>query len=158
MAYCSGIESTTWANVDDLYSRFGAEYIDKLSTRTIFDSATGSYISDESTEGRFLVTATALCDAKELLRSKIMCRFGKIEKLDTDIFPAIKQWHIKLTIETLKANGDCYGCACVSDIDKFLDCGRICNENGSYCLPSNKTFFSVSKAKFPCESGGCECC
>lgn len=154
--YCTG-ENSSWANVDDLYSRYGAEFIDKISTRTVYDSETGSYIADETVEGRFRVTSLALCDAKELIVRKLMCKFGKVNLLDTTFFPSIKQWHIKLTIETLKIGGDCSGCDCVKDLDAYLDCGSICNEEG-LCLSSKKTFFSISKAKFPCEEGGCGCC
>lgn len=155
--YCTGSETTSWATIDDLYLRYGDEYIDKQATRNKYDAATKAYIADESREGRFLVVSVALCDAKELILRKLMCRFANTELLDTLVFPAIKQWHIKLTIETLKAGGDCSGCACVAEIDQFLDCGKVCSESGT-CLPSNKTFFSISKAKFPCEGGGCGCC
>ena len=154
--YCEN-ENTSWATVDDLYARCGEEYIDKLSTRSNYDHELGTYVADETKEGRFRVTALALCDARDLLKRKIACKFGKVELLDSKVFSAIKQWHIKLTIETLKAGGDCSGCACVTEIDQYLDCGVVCSDDGA-CLPSNKTFFSISKSKFPCEGGGCGCC
>ena len=158
MYYCDESESTSWANIDDLYSRYGEEFMDKISTRTIYDSEVSNYVADESTEGRFKVICLALCDAKEFIRTKVSCKFGNTQLLDTASFAAIKQWHIKLTIETLKLGGDCSGCACVVDLDAYLGCARICTDSG-VCLPSLKTFFSMSEARFSCEChGGCRCC
>lgn len=146
--------TNSWATVEDLTSRYGQEYIDKLSTRTVYDADVGSYVADETSEGRFRVLSLALSDAKELIKRKVSCIYSNSNLLENNLFPALKQWHIKLTIETLKIGGDCSACACNEDLDKFLSCGNICTEDGQ-CLTSNKTFWKVSKADWPCEGGGC---
>lgn len=153
--YCES-ETSSWATTGDLYDRYGAEYIDKISTRTVYDEDIKSYVADETQEGRHRVQVLALCDAKEYIKRKLTCLFDNVTLLSEVSFPAIKQWHIKLTIETLKIGGDCSACACVADLDKFLECARICNDDG-VCLPSKKTFFSMSEAKFICEGKG-KCC
>lgn len=149
--------STTWALPDDLIARYGQEYIDKLSIRRKYDSELEQYVADESTEGRSTVLTLALCDAKNLIYSKIQCKYQNADLLNTAYFPSIKHWHIKLTIETLKAGGDCSGCACILDMDRFIDCSPICSEDGQ-CLISNKTFISATEAEFKCECfGRCRC-
>lgn len=157
MYYC-GTDST-WASVTDLYDRYGDEFVDKLATRRIYDPDTGTYVADESEEGRLRVLSLALCDAKQLLRRKLSCYYSNTNLLDDNIFYGIKIWHIKLTIETLKAGGDCLSCACLPDIDKYIECGSICTEDG-ICLTSEKTFISASTAIFCCEmkGRGCGCC
>lgn len=155
--YCDS-SNNSWATVDDLYERYGEEAIDKLATRSNYDSTLKSYVADESTEGRLRVISLALCDSMELIRRKISCKFSNVSLLDSKTFLAVKQWHIKLTIETLKKGGDCSGCECIEDLDAYLDCARICDEQGT-CLPSLKTFFSISEASFRCECRGlCKCC
>ena len=156
MYYCSS-ETNSWASINDLYERFGDEYVDKLATRRKWDAALDTYVADESVEGRTRVLTLALCDAKALLIQKISCLFGNISLLSTSNFSSIRQWHIRMAIEVLKAGGDCHSCNCES-LDNFLKCGTICDENG-VCLPSKTTFISVSEAKFPCEcEDRCSCC
>lgn len=149
---------TTWATVDDLYDRYGEEFVDKLSIRRNYDSSIGSYVADESPEGKFRVQMLALEDAKNLIITKLSCKFSGVALLNDFYFAAIKQWHIKLTIETLKIGGDCWACECNTHLDSFIDCGSICSEDGQ-CLVSKKTFISASVAHFPCEClGSCGCC
>ena len=149
-------ETSTWADVGDLRERFGDEYIDKLATRRNFDSARGEYLSDETSTNRLRVITLALCDARELILRKLSCLYKNLYVLDKHFFHGIKQWHIKLAIETLKAGGDCSSCGCIADLDKYLECGRICADDGT-CLESLKTFISVTSQKFPCEDEGCGC-
>jgi len=156
MYYCE--PSSTWATVDDLYSRFGDEYVDKLAIRRIFDVDLDSYVADESSEGKLRVITLALCDSKELIKRKISCLYSNYLILDDYIFPGIKQWHIKMTIETLKIGGDCMACECNTSLDEYLKCGSICTEDG-VCLSKNTTFIEVSESKFCCERlGRCKCC
>ena len=156
MYYCSD-EQTSWANIDDLYNRFGEEFVDKLSIRRVYNTEVESYVADETKEGFTKVQILALCDAKALILEKLSCKFSGLKSLDTNIFPAIKQWHIKLTIEALKIGGDCRSCVCVEDLNKFIDCGSICNDKGE-CLVSKKTFIKVSHAHFECECKSAGCC
>lgn len=151
---------SSWATVNDLYDRFGDEYMDKISTRNNYNSTLGRYVADESVDNRFKVISLALCDAKELIIRKLQCAFSDVTPLNDLVFPAIKQWHIKITIETLKIGGDCSACACNEDLDKFIACGVVCTSDG-VCLSANSTFISATCAKFPCENGcggGCGCC
>lgn len=148
---------TTWAMPDDLIARYGQEFMDKLSTRRKFDVELEQYVADESTEGRSTVLTNALCDSKNYIFAKIQCKYKNSDLVNTLNFPSIKHWHIKLTIEALKVGGDCSECACVSDLEKFLDCSPICSEDGQ-CLLSNKTFISATEAEFRCECfGRCRC-
>lgn len=158
MYYCDS-ETSSWATIDDLYARYGEEFIDKLSIRRYYDTEVGSYIADETKEGFFKVQSLALCDAKALILEKLSCKFSSLKQLDTTSFSAIKQWHIKVTIETLKAGGDCRACACMEDLVKFTECSSICNDDG-ICLPSKKTFINVFRDPFECgcESKGCCSC
>lgn len=155
MYYCGS--DSTWASVTDLYDRYGGEFVDKLSTRRFYDADAGQYVADESAEGRLRVVSLALCDAKQMILQKLSCLYSNIEILNDNIFMGLKQWHIRATISVLKANGDCYGCDCIDDLDKFLKCGNICTEDG-VCLNPNTTFISVSAAKFCCEKENCGCC
>lgn len=151
-------EDSTWATVEDLYARFGDEYVDKLAIRRVWDVDSQMYVADESTEGKLRVISLALADAKALLKRKLQCLYSNVDYLDTYVFSAIKQWHIKLTIETLKMGGDCSACACNTDIDSYFACGSICSDDGM-CLSSKKTFITVSEAVFCCERNcGCGCC
>lgn len=150
----------SWATVEDLYSRFGDEFMDKVSTRRLWDADLESYVADESESGRQSVIQLALDDAKAFLTYKISCLFSDLSLLATNDFAIIKAWHIKLTIETLKIGGDCTACTeCNAAFDSFLKCGNICDVNG-VCLSSNKTFFSITEAVFCCElqGRGCGCC
>lgn len=160
MTYCSE-QSSTWATVDDLYNRFGDEYIDKLAIRRIYDTDLEQYVADESEEGKLKVIELALCDAKSLILRKLSCYYtqASLSLLDSSVFKSIYLYHIKLTIETLKAGGDCSSCDCISPMEEFFKCGPICSEDGN-CLVSNKTFISVSESKFCCElmGKGCKCC
>lgn len=156
--YCYSGDSSSWANVNDLYDRFGDEFVDKLATRNKYDTEVKRYIADESTEGRFKVIALALCDAKALIIRKLKCKYSNVSLLNSSAFPSIKLWHIKMTIETLKVGGDCSGCNC-EELDKFIECGDICNEDETVCLSSKLTFITASEAVFTCEChGGCSCC
>lgn len=157
MSYCSD-EKTSWASISEIYDRYGDEFVDKLSIRRKYDTDVQSYVADETKEGLFKVQMLALCDAKDLILEKLSCKFSNLELLDTNNFPSIKQWHIRLTVETLKAGGDCRACACIEDLNKFVDCNSICDDAG-VCLKSKKTFISVSTPVFKCEcKGGCRCC
>lgn len=158
--YCyPGNSSSSWATIRDLYDRYGEEYVDKLAIRRNWNETAGSYVSDESREGKFRVICLALEDSKALIRRKLLCKYTSIEGLDSANFLGIKQWHIKLTIETLKIGGDCTSCECNADLDKFIDCNSICTEDG-VCLTSNKTFMVATVAHYPCEGcgDGCSCC
>ena len=153
-------EPSTWATPEDLYERFGDEFVDKLAIRRKWNSEIEDYVADESDEGKLAVIELALEDAKQLLLQKLSCLYGELTLLedDTYAFTSILQWHIKLTIETLKIGGDCYACACIGDLDKFLGCGTICTPDG-VCLPGLNTFISASVAHFKCECHGrCGCC
>lgn len=153
--YCS--PDSTWATIEDLYQRFGDEYVDKLAIRRVWDSTLEQYVADESPEGKEMVLELALCDAKQYLKQKIGCCYGSVELLDQYVFLSIKSWHIKLTIETLKVGGDCYSCTeCNKSFDDFCGCNSICSQDG-VCLPSKKTFIEVSESCFPCEKKECEC-
>ena len=132
--YCSD-ESTSWASIGDLYDRYGEEFVDRLSVRRNYDTEVGSYVADETKEGFTKVQILALCDAKALILEKLSCKYTGLKQLDTVSFPSVKQWHIKLAVETLKIGGDCRACACVEDIVKFSECGSLCYEDG-ICLPS----------------------
>lgn len=155
--YCGS--DTTWATADDLYDRYGDEFVDKLAVRTVWDQDSGRYVADESTEGKLKVIGIALCDARQLMKQKLSCYYSNVDVLEEHLFYSLKQWHIELTIQTLKKGGDCMGCDCVKDMDQYFQCGSICSEDG-ICLTSKKTFISASVAKFDCEcncKGGC-CC
>lgn len=150
---------TTWATEEDLYTRYGDEFVDKLAIRRNWDEDEQQYVADESDEAKAAVIALALCDAQNLIIQKLSCLYSNTDILNTELFGALKQWHIRLTIETLKNGGDCMGCACNVDLDRYIGCGNICSDEGN-CLVSTKTFFSVTEAHFQCEcncSGGC-CC
>lgn len=151
----------TWATESDLRLRYGDEFVDKLGTRRRLDSGLNDYIADQSPSHISAVINAALQDAKDFLLFKLSCAYKVSASLidGTQNFPLITQWHIRVTIDTLKAGGDCWSCACLEDLEKFLTCGTgICSDEGE-CLESLKTFVSVSPAKFPCECGGrCSCC
>lgn len=151
--YCS--PDSTWATIEDLYQRFGDEYVDKLAIRRVFDQDLDSYVADESDEGKEMVIALALCDAKNYLKQKIGCCYEEVTLLDDHVFPAVKNFHIKLTLDTLKVGGDCYACAeCIKSFDDFCSCNSLCSTDG-ICLSSKKTFVTVSCPEFPCEE--CKC-
>lgn len=146
----------SWAEIEDLYIRYGEEFVDKLAIRNVWDEDVQSYVADESDENKELVLQTALDDAKALIQNKLACLYQDYILVETLEFESIKQWHIRLTIETLKIGGDCTSCACIGDLDKFL-CGAICTEDG-VCLVGLSTAFSVSEAFFCCELGCGKCC
>jgi hypothetical protein len=149
---------STWATITDLYERYGEEFVDKLAIRRKWNAELGQYVADESHDSKIRVITLALCDAMALIKKKLACRFTNTSLLDEMVFPSIKVWHLRLTIETLKTGGDCLACACNETMEKDFDCGNICTEDG-ICLVSNKTAFSISKAHFPCECNGrCSCC
>lgn len=158
MYYCSS-DSSSWANYNDLVDRYGQEFVDKISTRNKWDAGSDSYVADESNVSRARVVGIALCDAKAYIKRKLTCAgYEGLDLLDTQNFPGLKLFHVLMTIEVLRLNGDCSGCACNADLDKFIGCGNICTDEG-VCLTSSKTFISVSEAKFPCECDrGCSCC
>lgn len=154
----SGEQTGTWATIHDLYDRYGQEFVDKLAIRRKWDPSIEAYVADESRESICKVLSIALSDAKALIQKKLACRFSGINLLDEKFFPAIKIWHVRLTVETLKTGGDCLACACNVEMEKDFDCGSICSEDG-VCLTSKKTFISVSTPKFECECMGvCKCC
>lgn len=148
----------TWALIEDLYARFGDEYVDKLAVRRKWDETIQDYVADQSEEARTEVLELALEDAKALILQKLSCLFSGLENLETSDFPAIKIWHIKMTIEVLKKGGDCTACDCAA-LDEFLKCGSVCTEDG-VCLSKKSTFITVSDSQFPCEcfpKGCCSC-
>lgn len=151
--------ATSWATIEELYTRFGDEFVDKISTRRVWDCSLDSYVADESKTARRAVVQLALDDAKAFLKYKMACKFSNVDLLETDQFSIVKSWHIKLTIETLKIGGDCTACTeCNAAFDSFLDCGKICNSIG-VCLSSSKTFLVATEAVFDCECGSnCKCC
>lgn len=155
--YCGS--DSTWATVEDLYDRFGDEAIDQISVRTVWDNVVQRYVTDESDEMKQKVINMALCDAREFIKLKMRCLYTGVELLDTQVFSAVKLWHIRLTIELLKLGGDCSGCACVNDLQEYIKCGSICSEEGN-CLSLKSSFLEVSEAVFCCElkGRGCGCC
>ena len=150
---------STWATPQDLYIRYGDEFIDKLSIRRVWDTYHNEYLADESYSGIQTVLETALRDAEAVLKQKISCCFGNVQLLDQHTFSAIKQWHIKLTIAALKKGGDCYACIECQEFEKYCSCSTICSDEG-ICLPNKKSSISVSKEVFECERclGRCKCC
>ena len=152
--------ATSWATVDDLYARYGDEFMDKLGTRRVWDADLETYVADESDSSRRAVIQLALDDAQAFLLYKIACKFSGVEVLSTELFNIVRSWHAKLTIETLKIGGDCTNCTeCNTAFDSFLECGKICNSDGTNCLASNKTFISATEYKSDCECmGSCGCC
>ena len=148
----------TWATPQDLYIRYGDEYVDKLLIRRVWDEYTGEYVADETYSGMNLVLETALEDAKAVLKQKISCCFGSISLLDSHDFSVIKQWHIKLTVAALKNGGDCSSCKECTDFEEFCKCKSICSDDG-VCLPWKGSAIYVSKEKFGCDKciGGCKC-
>ena len=153
-SYFDCSNSGSWATINDLYDRYGEEFVDKLSVRRVWDDETGHYLADESKESMTRVQCLALDDARALLQEKISSKFKDIARLDREEFFSIKQWHIKLTIETLKKGGDCQGCECITEIDKFLE-GKVCSNKG--CLPKVGTVVQVYSDKLKCE-GSKKCC
>lgn len=148
---------STWATPQDLYIRYGDEFIDKLGIRRVWDTYLHDYVADESYSGIQTILETALRDAEAVLRHKISCCFGKVSLLDTHTFSAIKQWHIKLTIATLRKGGDCYSCAECAEFDAFCACKTICSDDG-ICLPWKQSGISVSEETFDCEKEPCKKC
>lgn len=162
MTYCSPYSYceplSTWATIDDLYERFGDEFIDKLAIRRVWDETLEQYVADESQQAKNTVIHYALCDAKAIIKQKLSCLFVSVNLLDTKIFPAIKIWHMKMTIEILKVGGDCLACTeCNAKLDEWLKCNTVCSEDGD-CLISKQTFIEVSESKFPCECEDKGCC
>lgn len=150
---------SAWAVGADLYSRFGDEFVDKLAIRRKWNNVLNDYVADESQVGKDAVIALALDDAKAMILQKLSCYYSDLTSLDTLNYPAIKQWHILLTIETLKRGGQCYGCECIAPMEEYFKCGSVCSDNG-VCLVSKKTFISATEAEFCCEvcdEGCCSC-
>lgn len=147
----------TWAVIQDLYARYGQEYVNKLGIRRNKNEEAGRYVASESQEEIDAVLNIALEDAKQLVLQKLSCIYSDYLKVNSLNFPYVKQWHIRLTIEILKVGGDCTQCDC-EKFDEFLKCNKICTDDG-ICLVSNKSFISASKAVFECECHGrCSCC
>lgn len=155
MSYTSDLKS--WATPADLYERYGQEFVDNLCIRRNYDESLGQYVGDVDPQSMLRVLNLALSDAKDMLISKMSVVFKFSSELDLYYFPAVKQWHIKLTIETLKVGGDCYACSCISDLETFLKSNKICTTEG-LCLGKKTSFISVSKATFPCECKSTCCC
>lgn len=153
--YCE--PNTTWATIEDLYARFGDEYMDKKATRRNYDEETKSYVADEDPQARAAVINLALCDAKALITQKLSCLYSDVTILNEHVFSSVKQWHIIMTIAILDKGGDCASCDCTA-LDAWTQCGNICSDDGT-CLTSVKTFIVGTKAHFPCECHGrCGCC
>lgn len=147
----------SWAILDDFYSRFGEEFINKLGIRRNWDATLGQYVASEDETDVQAVLELAIADAKELLKQRLRCKFKDLTSLENYLFSPIKQWHMKLTIEILKVGGDCLSCDCTK-VDEWIKCNNVCSDDGSVCLSSNATFFEVSPAKFKCECEvSCKC-
>jgi len=145
-----------WAIKEDLYARYGQEFVTKLAIRRNWDATLQDWVADVSELNVGAVVNLALEDAKNLILQKLNCLYSNVTLLDTINCPVLKIWHIKLAIEVLKAGGDCTACDCKT-FDEFLSCNKICDENGN-CLISNKSFITVSDSCFPCEACGCDGC
>ena len=148
----------TWATKEDLISRAGDEFVFKLALRRNFDCETESFVASENKKSVDKVIQLALDDAKSLILHKLSCKFANHLTVNDLNFPTIKIWHMKMTVDVLKANGDCTACDCAK-LDEFISCDTICSDNG-VCLIGNKSFIDVSTPSFPCEAckGKCECC
>lgn len=146
----------SWATADDLYERFGDEFVNKLGIRRIYNYLIEDYVADESPEGISKVIELALEDAKAHLLQKMSCKFSNVYLVDQLQFSGLKLWHIRLTIDTLKIGGSCFACTeCNTEFDM---CSSICSDDG-VCLTSKSTVFSVSEAHFCCEKcSGSSCC
>lgn len=151
-SYCHN-EKTSWANINDLYDRYGEEFVDKLSIRRKWDEDLGEYIADENKASMTRVQSIALCDARSLIMSLLSQKYSNLSVLDNDNFRGIKHWHIKFTIDLLKQGGDCQGCK--EGFLEFLEQNQVCSESG--CLDRKRTFISATKAEFKCEPRG-NCC
>lgn len=148
----------TWAIKQDLYDRFGQEYMTKLAIRRNWDAINKMWVASEQDVDIAKIINLALDDAKALIQTKLNCQFTDASIVETTDFPAIKIWHMKMTIRVLEAGGDCAGCDC-TDLDKFI-CGQVCSPDG-VCLSSAASVISVSVPVFECEAcgcGGCTCC
>lgn len=146
----------SWATSEDLYERYGDEFINKLAIRRIWNPLIEDYIADETPQGISAVIELALSDAKIFLLQKISCKFGNVDLINTLEFSAILLWHIRLTIDTLKVGGSCFKCTeCIQEFDM---CTSFCSDDG-ICLPKKGVLISVSEAEFCCEKCiGSSCC
>lgn len=149
----------TWAIIQDLYDRYGNEYVNKLGIRNNYNQEAGQYVASEDQESIDRVLNTALEDAKHLIINKLSCLYSDYAKVNSLEFPSIKIWHIRMTIEVLKVGGDCTQCDC-EDLSNFLKCNKVCTDDG-ICLTNSESFFSISKYKSDCElccdDGCCRC-
>lgn len=153
----------TWATIEDLYKRYGDEFMDKLSTRMDDNTSGDDYVANEDPLRRDEVIQLALDDARAILLQKINCCFktdGKLVNPNLS-FSGIFPWHIKLTIILLKQGGDCKDCDdCKEAFDDFCKCSSICSDEGD-CLEKRGSAISVSEEKFKCDDifkdGCCKC-
>ena len=141
--------NSSWATLNDLYDRFGEEYIDKLSIRNNYDESLEDYVADESRTNMIRVQLLALDDARDLILNKVNAVFKNAHLFNTMIFPFIKQWHIKLTIGFLKRGGECS--SCIEEFDENLKTSVLCS--GNVCLEKRTTFFYASEYKSKCDRG-----
>lgn len=148
---------SSWATKEDLYSRFGQEFVTKLAIRRNWNNELSMWVASEGPTDIGAILNLALEDAKNIILQRLSCLFSNYQAVNSSSFSALKYWHIKTTIEVLKANGDCTGCKC-EDLDEFLKCNSLCDDSG-FCLTKKTTFISASVAKFECECHGrCGCC
>lgn len=148
---------SSWATKEDLYARFGQEFVTKLAIRRNWDNESKIWVASEDPIDIGAILNLALEDAKNLILHRLSCFFSNYQSVNESSFSALKFWHIKTTIDVLKANGDCTSCKC-EDLDEFLKCNNLCDDDG-FCLTKNTTFISATVAKFECECiGGCSCC
>ena len=151
--------ASTWANIDDFYSRFGEELVNKLGIRRNWDSTLQQYVASEDESEVEAVINIAIADAKALVQQRLRCKFGNLVSLDTNLFTPIKQWHMKMTIEVLKVGGDCMNCDCTKIDDWISKCDNVCADDDTVCLSSNSCFISATEYHSPCEChGACGCC
>jgi len=66
----------TWATIQDLYTRFGDEFVDKLADRRKWDAIIQAYVADQSKTNRDEVIQTALDDAGVKYLGNLFKQFG----------------------------------------------------------------------------------
>lgn len=156
-----------WAVKQDLVTRYGQEYIDKITTRNKFDDVNNMYYADQTEVSRDEVLNAALSDAKAKLLFHLSCCYNITEiglLIDSgEEFSLIKNYHIKLTISMLKAQGDCKDCdACLNEFKDLCDCGQIISDNGVKPKVASKISVTEYESCIPygncCHCGKVSCC
>jgi len=154
-----------WATIDDLFTRYGEEYVNKLAVRRNYDKETKGYIADESCENIKLVLCTALEDARDQLEF-VISKCYNIKQLNEFIskdeeIKVIKRFHLRMAIAILKEGGDCEACdACEDKFYKICSESKLCTESG-LCLTKNPRIYVTEycdphKNLSWCNSCGCD--